>query len=30
MRVPDVLRFFWVHAHHHAFQLARLRAAAPG
>ena len=27
MRVPDVLRFFWVHSHHHGFQLARLRAA---
>ena len=27
MRVSDVLRFFWVHSHHHAFQLARLRAA---
>jgi hypothetical protein len=27
MRVPDVLRFFWVHAHHHGVQLARLRAA---
>ena len=25
MRVPDVLRFFWVHTHHHGFQLARLR-----
>ena len=29
MGVPEVLRFFWVHAHHHGFQLARLRAAAP-
>lgn len=28
MRVPDVLRFFWVHAHHHGFQLERLWAAA--
>ncbi len=28
MSVPQVLRFFWVHAHHHSFQLARLRAAA--
>lgn len=30
MGVPEVLRFFWVHAHHHGFQLARLRAAAAG
>ncbi len=29
MGVPEVLRFFWAHAYHHAFQLARLRAAAP-
>jgi hypothetical protein len=28
MGVPEVLRFFWVHAHHHGFQLARLRAEA--
>jgi hypothetical protein len=28
MGVREVLRFFWVHAHHHAFQLARVRAAA--
>lgn len=28
MSVPQVLRFFWVHSHHHGFQLARLRAAA--
>lgn len=28
MGVPDVLRFFRVHVHHHAFQLARLRAGA--
>lgn len=28
MSVSGVLRFFWVHAHHHGFQLARLRAAA--
>ncbi len=28
MGVPEVLRFFWVHAHHHTFQLARLRVAA--
>lgn len=30
MSVPQVLRFFWVHAHHHGYQLARLRAAAAG
>jgi hypothetical protein len=29
MGVPEVLRFFWAHAYHHAFQLARLRADAP-
>jgi hypothetical protein len=28
MGVPGVLRFFWAHAYHHAFQIARLRAAA--
>jgi hypothetical protein len=28
MGVPEVLRFFWAHAYHHAFQLARLRADA--
>lgn len=28
MTVPQVLRFFEVHAHHHGFQLARLRADA--
>lgn len=30
MGVPEVLRFFWVHAHHHTFQLARLRVAGQG
>ena len=28
MSVPQMLRFFWVHSHHHGFQLTRLRAAA--
>lgn len=28
MNVGQVLRFFWVHTHHHRFQLDRLRAAA--
>jgi uncharacterized damage-inducible protein DinB len=28
MNVPQMLRFFWVHTHHHGFQLARLRAAS--
>lgn len=28
MSVPQVLRFFWVHTHHHRFQLVRLRASA--
>lgn len=27
MSIPQVLRFFWVHTHHHRFQLARLRIA---
>lgn len=30
MSVPEILRFFWVHTHHHGFQLARLRAASGG
>lgn len=30
MSVPQVLRFFWVHAHHHGFQLARLAAESAG
>ena len=28
MSVPQVLRFFWVHTHHHGYQLDRLRAAS--
>ena len=28
MTVPQILRFFWVHTHHHGFQLARLEAAS--
>lgn len=28
MSMPQVLRFFWVHTHHHRFQLARLATAA--
>ena len=30
MSVPQVLQFFWVHTHHHGFQLARLRAGSSG
>ena len=30
MSVPRILGFFAVHIHHHAFQLARIRAASEG
>jgi hypothetical protein len=30
MNVPQVLRFFWVHTHHHRYQLARLHGSSMG